>query len=208
MDLLREIRNDIINDNVSISSVLRKARVLSSILKHKDFIEWIESELNGYADDDSNLPKYRIIYAESYGHFSGPFGKSGKNIPIPTLNLPDYVQEFTDVTRIVSGVKSLESVIKDREGRLVINWPANYIAACQTKIYQNMNLIGAWKSIGSCQIEQILDTIRNKLLNFVLNLQESYPESDTEDKISKIPQKDVNSIFNAHISGSYDSRKK
>lgn len=206
MNILKEIRDEIINDSVSLSSILRKARVLASLLKHKEFEKWVQSELNGYAQDDPTLPEYRKLYAESIGDFSGPFGSGGKNLPIPTLSLPDYVQKFANDTVIIQGVKSIESLVeKGNSDSLVINWPADLIAVCQSKIYQHMNLYAARKSLSKSQFEQILDTIRNKLLDFILELIEKNPAVDKEEEINQIPTKQVDTAFESHISGSYKS---
>jgi len=206
MNILKEIRDEIINDSVSLSSILRKARVLASLLTHQEFEKWVQSELNGYKQDDPALPEYRKIYAESIGDFSGPFGSGGQNIPIPTLNLPDYVQKFASETNIVQGVKSIESLVNNGKNKsLVINWPANMIAVCQNKIYQHRNLYAARKTLSKSQFEQILDTVRNKLLDFILELIEKNPDIDKEEKINQISMKHVNSAFESHISGSYNS---
>lgn len=206
MNILKEIRDEIINDSISLSSILRKARVLASLLKHKEFEKWVQSELNGYKQDDPDLPEYRKLYAESVGDFSGPFQSGGRNMPIPTLNLPEYVQKFANDTAIIQGVKSIESLVaKGNSDTILVNWPADMIALCQSKIYQHMNLYAARKTLSKNQFEQILDTIRNKLLDFILELIEKNPSIDKEEKIDQIPTKQVESAFESHISGSYNS---
>lgn len=208
MNILKEIRDEIINESVSLSSILRKARVLASLLKHSDFEKWVLSELNGYNQDDPSIPDYRKLYVESIGDFSGPFGSGGRNLPIPTLNLPDYIQKFANETNIIQGIKSIESLVENgKSDSLVINWPADLIAVCQSKIYQHMNLYSARKVLSKSQFEQILDTVRNKLLDFILELIEKNPDIDDEEKINKISSKQVNSAFESHISGSYNSSK-
>lgn len=61
--LIIEIRNDIIGDKESITSILRKAKVLATKLGLQEFSKWIGFELEGYPDKES-LPKYRIISGE------------------------------------------------------------------------------------------------------------------------------------------------
>lgn len=208
MDILKEIRNEIIDESVSISSILRKARVLASLLKDKNFEKWVLSELNGYDEEDKDIPNYRILNVDSTGDFSGPFGSGAKNMPIPTFNLPDYVREFTNDTKITQGVKSIETLAQSDSNTLVLNWPPEYIAVCQSKIYERMNLYSARKVIGRSEMVQILDTIRNRLLDFILELQTKNPKINSEELIPTIPTKDIKLAFESHISGSYNSTQK
>src|SRR5690554_1620277 len=58
--LVLEIQNEIINNMVSITTILRKALILATKLELTDFEEWINYELRGYPTLDK-LPKYRIV---------------------------------------------------------------------------------------------------------------------------------------------------
>lgn len=205
MNLLKQIRDEIIDDSNNVSTILRKARVLASLLKNKEFEKWVLSELNGYSESDKEIPKYRVLQVNSIGDFSGPLGSGAKNMPIPTFNLPDYVKEFADETSIIQGIKSIETLVEGDSDSLVLNWPPEYIAVCQSKIYDQMNLYYARKVIGKNSMIQILDTVRNKLLDFVLELKGKNPEVVSEEEINNIPENDVQTAYEAHISGSYDS---
>lgn len=206
MNLLKEIRDEIISDTISLSTILRKARVLASLLKNDGFLKWVLSELNGY-QEIKNVPRYRKLNVPSTGNFSGPFGSNASNLPIPTFNLPDSVKKFVEVTYIMEGVKALESLVESKEKHVVINWDPDMIALCQSKIYDNMNLYSACKRFGINSVVQILDSIRNKLLEFILQLLEQNPTINSEDEIKKIPEEKVNSAFESHLSGSYASSK-
>lgn len=48
MNLIQEIKSDIIDSKVSLSIALRRAKVLASILKNDKMKEWVNNELNGY----------------------------------------------------------------------------------------------------------------------------------------------------------------
>ena len=142
------------------------------------------------------------------GDFSGAFGSGLRNINFPTFNLPEYIQKFANETKIIQGVKAIESLVKGESNELVMNWPPEYTVVCQSKIYTGMTLYYARKVIAKNSMIQILDTIRNKLLDFILDLHKNNPNIDSEDTINKIPRKEINTAYKSHISGSYDSSKK
>ena len=60
MTLLREIQLAATDDQVSISTVLRKAKMLAARLQNRDFEDWVNRELNGF-EDGVDLPPYRIM---------------------------------------------------------------------------------------------------------------------------------------------------
>lgn len=205
MELIKEIKSNIIDSNVSISTVLRKAKVLASILKNDKLKEWTNNELNGYYKiEDNMIPEYRKFHAENYGHFTGPFGKEIKNAPIPLMKLPDIVKKYAEYNNILHGVKTLESISQQDDDILRVNWPADLILYTQyeAKIYTDMILVSAWMVVSKSQIEGIIDTIRNRLLDFILNLEENYPDLvKSEDKLKKIPEDKVNNYFITNIYG-------
>ena len=53
--IIQEIQQDIIEESVSLSSILRKFFLVVKKLELQEFENWIESELNGYDDKNKNL---------------------------------------------------------------------------------------------------------------------------------------------------------
>ena len=78
MNLLDDIRSDLVNESAGLSNTLRKAKILASALDLPELREWVEFELNGYKDSRS-LPEYRKFRLSSLGTFVGPFGSMIKN---------------------------------------------------------------------------------------------------------------------------------
>ena len=60
MDTFRELYDEIIQGEGDLASTLRKAKVLMNTLPSPEFDEWIDSELNGYADVEK-VPEYRRV---------------------------------------------------------------------------------------------------------------------------------------------------
>jgi len=64
-------------------------------------------------------------------------------------------------------------------------------------------LVGAQSEISKATVEAIIDTTRNKLLDFILELSEVDPNvMSSEEAISDLPKEQVKNIFNYTIYGS------
>ena len=205
MNLIQELQNDILDSKTGLSSILRKAKVLASTLRNGEFKKWVDNELNGYPDNKEGIPDYRQGRVENYGNFSGPFGSALKNIPIPSLNLPERLKKHSNELLLVEGVRVFESLIESDSSNFHIPWPADIVAIISDKIIQGYICISAWKSVSRGQVEQVLDTVRNRLLNFVLDLQERYPKiSKSKEALLAVPEKQVASAVNTYIFGGHN----
>ena len=76
---IRQIRDDILNPDIKLADILRKAKVLAYRLDLPELKQWADYELDGYADSDVELPYYRRITTSSFGTFSGFGGAWLKN---------------------------------------------------------------------------------------------------------------------------------
>ena len=59
-----ELQRESLDQNVSVSNLLRKALVVARKLKLSEFHEWIKNELNGYQGE---VPDYRIASGQVKG---------------------------------------------------------------------------------------------------------------------------------------------
>jgi hypothetical protein len=181
MTLLREIQADAVNPAVDVPTLLRKCKILATRLKHEAFKSWVDNELNGYQKKDE-LPAYRVLDVQSFGHFSGPFGSGLKNAPIPPSCLPKELRDLVTKAYVYEGVGALSTLVGNkRGGSLSSAWPADAVARYGQDIYEDMNCIGAWRIIGHSQMAGILDTMRNRVLTFVLEIESTYPDAGEYD---------------------------
>jgi len=202
MTLLREIQADAVNPNIDLPTLLRKCKILATRLKNEAFKHWIENELDGYKDKEE-LPTYRILYVQSYGHFSGPFGSGLKNAAIPPRCLPKELRELATKAYIDQGVGCLFALVNGKKsGELTSVWPADAVVAYGGEIYQDMNCLGAWRVIGLSQMAGILETIRNRVLTFALEIESEAPDSaEQEVGFNTLPKERVSQLYQTVILG-------
>lgn len=93
MFLIRSIQAEAIEAATSVSSLLRKCKLLAARLDHAQLAQWVEQELNGYPDD-ADLPAYRVTCAYSYGNFAGPFS-TATDLQTPVTVLPEHCTSIT-----------------------------------------------------------------------------------------------------------------
>ena len=198
MSLLDEIRSDLVNESASLSNTLRKAKILASALGLPEFRDWIDFELGGYPDRDS-VPSYRRFRPTNLGTFAGPFQSGVKNVVLPTFDLPDTVKEFAENLIFFHGVGALEAQASSSHQW---KWPQEMVMLAQNSIQMtgDMVLVDAHQPIPSHVISGVLDQVKNRLLDFVLGLQESNVTAEDLDNRTVEPEVARN-LFHINIYG-------
>lgn len=202
MSLLREIQDAAIDSKTELAVLLRKCKVLAARLGNPEFKNWVENELSGYKDIDE-LPEYRILSVNSKGHFSGPFQSGLRNADIPLMCIKDDFHQHLTHSYLAQGVASMENLVRDASGgALQEPWNPDLVALVGQGIYQGMNCMQAWKVIPVSGIVSALDAVRNRILNFVLEIEAESPDAGEAPINSEpLPQKKVRQVFNTFISG-------
>lgn len=201
MDLIDDIRQDLVSETALLTNTLRKAKILAAKLHVQEFKDWIRFELDGYPTDD-DLPDYRRFRATNLGTFSGPFQSRADNVVLPTYNLPDQMRKFAEELLFQDGIGELESMLASESEILSIRWPqeAVILARDKLKLSNDMVLVDAHKPVSKHIIAGILDSVKNKLLDFILELSDlDFP---LEDKSVKPEQrKAVRDLFVVNVYG-------
>ena len=187
--LLKDIRNAALEADVPIANVLRKCAVLGTQLKNNDLRDWALQELKGY-DNEDDVPEYRKVPAPLMGNFSGRFGSGYTNIGVPAVNLPEKLRERARSAVFTQGVAGLEALLEGSDGsNLTFSWPGDWITWIHNKSKWSggMILYAAWQVVGKANIAEMIDAIRNRVLEFCLRLEKEIPELMSDDDDSALP---------------------
>ena len=203
--LIVQLQTEVVNSGVPISDILRKAKILASLLKNEEFKGWIDAELGGYSTPDGR-PEYRRFRSMSFGTFAGRFGQMAKNVPIPGALLPTSLQELAGHLEMSQGVKEIETLAAQagQDGAVRIAWPAEAVILARDHVQMDDGsmLVEAWKPLVKGQLDGILDQVRNRLLDFFLELREINPEIvNSETAIRDVPRDTVTHLFQTTIYG-------
>lgn len=201
MSLLRQIQNDAVNSNVAVSDLLRKCKILAYRLGNEDFKCWVDFELNGY-ESIEQVPSYRVLNVTSQGHFSGAFGSQLRNAEIPLYCLPSELQDNLSKVKFSNPIATLENLSATEEAVLSQAWNCAILGKYGADMYRDMHCMQAWKVIPVPSVIGIIDVVKTKILNFVLEIEAINPEAgDAALNSNPIPQDKVSQIFNINISG-------
>ncbi len=203
MNLLHQICDLATDSSAKLSDVLRKAKVLAARLGNQAFKQWVDWELNGYKSSDE-LPPYRKIRVASYGNFSGPFDSGLSGAPIPIGCLPEKFREFSTTMQLVDAVSYYEDLVStsvaDAKNEIRASWPADLVALVGGQIYVDMNCISAWRSVPRGAIVALVDTVRNRILDFVLEMEAAAPDAgEAKPGTKPVADAKVGQIFNTHV---------
>lgn len=198
MSLLREIRNSAAGENADVPTLLRKCKILAVRLESDELGKWVDNELNGY-DSIDNLPEYRVFHTGVYGNFYGHGDSRLSNTPIPPMCFPEKFKELVSVCYLVAPISMYVS-LASKDGDAKEPLPADFIAAYSDKLHREMICLEAWKMIPRNRLVGLIDTIKTRVLNFVLEIEKKNPEAgDGLPSKSRLPPEQVSQVFNITI---------
>lgn len=171
MDLLDGIKDDLTGQSTNVANILRKAMVLAHEYQSPELRGWVGFELNGYPDS-AQLPTYRQLTLPIMGEFRGPFHSTATGITISSAGLPEQVREFVHSLPYREGIAALEEALASGENEFHRTFPVEITALLResTRATGNMVLSEAYQQIPRHILAGILDSVQNRLLEFVLEL--------------------------------------
>ena len=204
MNLLKDIRDDLLDPAAQVSGVLRKALVLAFELRNEDLTQWVNYELGGYPDG-VKVPSYRLTGSLFSGDFVGPYWQL-KNQSIPNSALPAALRKLRTETPMTQPTSYLEAAVARDDNFLVFPAPAGLAQHLSGGVFEDAVCTSAIWVVNKMQVARILDGIKTRLLNFILELQHAYPElARSEETLSKIPRSGVTMAIINNIYGNQDS---
>ena len=172
MDLLNDIRQDLLNESATLENTLRKARVLAHEVQSLELRQWVMSELDGYLGDGS-VPDYRRIPLPVSGTFLGPYRRRISNELLSTSGLEEPFKELADVLVVFEGVAEISERLTSADQEFKRPLPPEIVHMLRGKIHMSggMVLSEAYQRVPRGVLHGVLDTVKNRLLEFILELQ-------------------------------------
>lgn len=203
-NLLHQIQLESIDSSADLGSILRKCRLLAQRIQSEELKSWVTSELNGY-DTSVAAPDYRIMSRPLVlGQYFGVLGAQLSNVVIPESAFPEEFREQLLPVHFHHGVNELQGLMSSApDGKLFVTVsPEIYPFLVNESIREDFQLAQAKRLVPSSFILGILDTIRNRILNFTLELEEfSSSAGDPLVDLKKSRPREVKQTFNTHILG-------
>lgn len=160
--LVFDFENKINDKDYSISDLLRHCLIIASKLKQSEFIEWINSELNGY-DNNMILPKYRKIPVNV--KFLNPqYGWC------PYVITDEEAVKYLNELPLRVKISEIEELSKSNGDVIRIDAPVAFKKELLSTLEFDSDI-----SFEATRISTIgvIDAVKNYMLNWVLKLEEN-----------------------------------
>ena len=180
---------------------MRKAKILAARLQNPEFESWVDRELNGYIDH-SSLPPYRIISVVVQGTLSDGW-RRWDNAPIMTSYLPEKFSDWGERSYFIQPIATIAAMAKDSLGpstQLQAPWPQELAVMFGAKGYNGFECLGAWQIITRNALGGVVETVRNRLLDFALKIEAENPHAGEAPPHSEpVPQDKVQQLVNNYF---------
>ena len=208
MGKLTELQQDIVNDQVSLATILRKASIFAYELDNEEFKTWVNQELSGYPTPHgdleayvASLPKYRVATVASYGTLVLGLTTWSK-YRIPVSLMPSELQRQVQTVTASQGIPTIHEMSRADTDVLHVNWSEYELFVLNTEMEkQRGHFVSAYREVPKTLLVEILNTVRDRLLAFTLELKRKYPETDAENgnAATIVSDSAVKQIFNITI---------
>ncbi len=159
--LIQQLQTEALDQNIPVSQLLRKAKVIAIKLDLVELNDWIEKEMNGYKQG-KDIPPYRDIYVELKGY--NPH-RGWQPVQFEDAKTQDSLNS-RKISQEISGIE--ESINNPDATNLQI--PLN--AEAKRAISKGMNFqVELTHSVSRSTLVSILNAVRNTLLEWSLRLE-------------------------------------
>jgi hypothetical protein len=161
-----QLQADAVDPGVSVSLLLRKAKIVATKLDLSDVLLWIDSELNGYPGVSRNdLPAYRKLYGEPKAR--NPY--HGWQPILFSSPKRAEIMSFAPISQAIGSIEeSLNRAKHDADGTF---W-FPYSPAQKAHIIKLLPFsTDVQNEVNYNELYNILDSVRNYVLNWSLQLE-------------------------------------
>ena len=175
MELIGTIISEFTDVNISLTSPLIKNKVCASRLQNQELLQWVNNELIGYKKLDS-LPSYRQTTGDICGNYmNGNWQVTNQVIVFPKQKVKTGKELYR--MDICLSIQALESFKADGKGYI-----AEYFNNEQKRVLEgylkkrnpDLELFDIYKRAPNNFVIEILSNVRDKLLDFMLQLEQVY----------------------------------
>ena len=198
MKLIDEIIDLLSSGESNLATALFKTKVLLHKLGEKELLGWVNGELKGYPDK-STLPSYRIIPVTVRGNASN-MAYRYQSQTLPLMHLDEKIRESLDTTYLHQSIAVIEEYAQ--QDNLQITIAPEFYPSLSKGLGNGYKIESAWGEHSSGAMTQVVTEVTSRLLDFVLELSEQFPEElETEEMKERSKELGVLDLFNNAVFG-------
>ncbi len=173
MSLLREIQNDLARRDADAVSVLRKCKILAARLGSPELAHWVDCELKGFPDTQP-VPEYRKLTITYYASFMNLGWRRPKE-PVPMQLVPEKYRDSFRLIEFREGITKAASLAREKSGARVER--PELVPAFEGKMWPQMHCQNVWGEIPNIEFEQLLSAVKDRVLEFSLQIEAENPSA-------------------------------
>ncbi|MBI4964901.1 MAG: hypothetical protein HY913_16630 [Desulfomonile tiedjei] len=202
MTLLEDIQSAAVDAKSDLGTLLRKCKLLGARLGSQPLEDWLVWESNGYPDHVT-VPDYRVWSLQVKGTFVGPLGSGLKTLPVPLACIPERSREHFQRYECRQSIAFVEAMLaKVGDGRIKVD-TGDLALTLGEDVYEHQNCIEAWAIFPTGQLVELLNAVRNRILDFALAVLKEAPEAGelASTAPTTLEEARVTQIFNTIVNG-------
>lgn len=162
--IVLDLQRESMNKDSNISNLLRKSFVIARKLNIEDFEKWVNQELNGYMNEPDKIPDYRVVRGSV--QFLNPI-YGWRPVIIENPETADIVSTHK-ISQPITEIEYL--VTRSDSDHLIVQLPQNI----QNQLSKSVDGMPTkfQVSFGISQAQQIIDSVRNIMLDWSIQLEE------------------------------------
>lgn len=171
-----EIIISLIKNTNSITDALYQLKLLISDLNDNSITNWINSELEGYKDDD-NIPPYRHLKSTLYGEIQ--YASLG-NLINRKMQIPVKIEHLNLLEiKLKYSISVIEKWAKEDSSDKKMSFDlrtATHIA--DMNLSEMCQIMSAWLPLAPASFSEITNSVKNKILDILMELENKYGNLD------------------------------
>src|SRR5258707_4578402 len=197
--LIDDIVQLLSNEKASLTDALLKTKLILHQINKKELAVWVNNELNGYPPD-AELPDYRLLNSIVMGNLIAPgWTVSRQALPIQHLDLA--IREKLERAEMRESLAVLQKMSTNK-GQLSRRFHPEAYTQLGSNLANGWTIQNAWSEINTLSVLNILSQVRSRLLDFMLELNDTVGQAATESELKqRATTVDATSMFNHAIFG-------
>lgn len=172
--LLVSIQQSLLDSESTVAPILLSVRYLANRLGSDILKQWVRYESDGYPSE-VDVPDYRTIDIAYKGHFSGPFGSSLKNAPIPNYLIEKLVGKQSVTMRVRQSIAEVDELVTrtklKKRGTLVVPGANDLMLVLQGKVYPEYACNQVIGEVSVSALASIQSVVRSRLMDLTLEFE-------------------------------------
>lgn len=179
-----QLLKDLVNSNTEIENIFLRLKIILNDFDNLPIMEWINGELKGYQNFDT-LPKYRVIIGQPMGTFIVNNAAQYKNAPVPIDLIvdEDLLEKITTIP-LYDSIGTVQMIVNSEDrhnlGRVIPT------SLCHSISSPMLQILGMNINISPNLVSNIVSSVKDKLLEVIMELEKKYTNLDDLDISSQI----------------------